>query len=246
MQPADAPGTHLALAVASAVALALVHLFAGQLRIGAGVARSRWLSLAGGVSVAYVFVHLLPEVRDAAGTIETYGGSAAFAAHYGYLIALLGFVTFYGLEQLVGRARADERRGESAAGAGLFWLHTGSFAVYNGIVGFLLLDRELGGLGVYGLAMALHFLVTDEGLRRHHGETYDRRARWWLSAAVLAGFVAGYATDGAPVLIAVFVPFLAGGVILNTIKEELPSDRESRFWAFAAGATGYAALLLFV
>jgi len=30
------------------------------------------------------------------------------------------------------------------------------------------------------------------------------------------------------------------------IKEELPSDRESRFWAFAGGAAGYAALLLFV
>jgi len=46
--------------------------------------------------------------------------------------------------------------------------------------------------------------------------------------------------------VAVFVPFLAGGISRNVIKEELPPDRESRFWAFAIGAAGYAALLLFV
>ncbi|ELY68738.1 hypothetical protein C489_06543 [Natrinema versiforme JCM 10478] len=94
--------------------------------------------------------------------------------------------------------------------------------------------------------MALHFLVTDDGLRTHHGATYHRRGRWVLSAAVLAGFGGGYVLADAELLLAVFVPFLSGGIILNAIKDELPSDRESRFWAFAGGAASYAALLLFV
>jgi hypothetical protein len=38
--------------------------------------------------------------------------------------------------------------------------------------------------------------------------------------------------------------FLAGGVVLNVLKEELPEERESRFWAFALGAASYTALLL--
>ncbi|WP_348249527.1 hypothetical protein [Leptolyngbya sp. GB1-A1] len=38
--------------------------------------------------------------------------------------------------------------------------------------------------------------------------------------------------------------FLAGGVVLNGLKEELPEERESRFWAFAMNAIGYAAPLL--
>jgi hypothetical protein len=33
-------------------------------------------------------------------------------------------------------------------------------------------------------------------------------------------------------------------VILNVLKEEVPSERQSRFWAFALGMAGYAALLL--
>ena len=44
--------------------LAVVHLFAAHLRFLRGVPRSRWLSIAGGVSVAYVFVHLLPELAE--------------------------------------------------------------------------------------------------------------------------------------------------------------------------------------
>lgn len=51
---------------------------------------------------------------------------------------------------------------------------------------------------------------------------------------------------GTEIFLAVFVPFLSGGIILNVIREELPSDRESRFWAFAAGTAGYATLLLFI
>ena len=38
--------------------------------------------------------------------------------------------------------------------------------------------------------------------------------------------------------------FPAGGVVLNVLKEELPENRESRFWASAAGTAGYTALLL--
>ena len=38
--------------------------------------------------------------------------------------------------------------------------------------------------------------------------------------------------------------FLAGHVVLNVLKEELPEDRESKFSAFALGSGAYAALLL--
>ncbi|MER3494566.1 MAG: hypothetical protein C4323_21315 [Mastigocladus sp. ERB_26_2] len=45
-----------------AIALALVHIFSGKLRFLEVTPRSIWLSLADGVSVAYVFVHILPEL----------------------------------------------------------------------------------------------------------------------------------------------------------------------------------------
>ncbi|WP_180381094.1 MULTISPECIES: hypothetical protein [Fischerella] len=45
-------------------------------------------------------------------------------------------------------------------------------------------------------------------------------------------------------MIALLFTFLAGGVILNILKEELPEERKSRFWAFALGAGIYTVLLL--
>lgn len=54
---ADLPGLVAAVAV-----LVVIHLFAGKLRFLNGVPRSRWLSIAAGVSIAYVFVRLLPEL----------------------------------------------------------------------------------------------------------------------------------------------------------------------------------------
>ena len=110
-----------------------------------------------------------------------------------------------------------------------------------------LLHRESGGarsLAFFALAMALHFVVNDFGLLEHHKRRYRAVGRWVISVAVLAGFAIGLFTTVHRAMIAVLVAFLAGGVILNVMKEELPRERESRFSAFQAGAAAYSVLLL--
>ena len=63
-------------ALVAAIALACVHVLGGKLRCLAGVPRSRLLSAFGGVSVAYVFVHVLPELAEGQDAIEeVVGGS---------------------------------------------------------------------------------------------------------------------------------------------------------------------------
>jgi hypothetical protein len=42
----------------------IVHLIAGRLRFLEGIPRSRWLSMAGGVSVAYLFIHVFPDLQE--------------------------------------------------------------------------------------------------------------------------------------------------------------------------------------
>ena len=237
------------LAPLLALGLAVVHLFAGRLWFLDGVPRSRGLSFAGGVSVAYVFVHLFPEIQEAGAAIHEseLGPLALFTEHHVYLVALTGFVVFYGLERLA--QGAGGRREDSDPNPDVFWLHIGSFGAYNALVGYLLLHREEAGLTsllLFFVAMALHFVVNDHGLREHHGVLYRRRGRWVLAAAVLLGTVVGLAVAVPEGILAVLFAFLAGGVVLNVIKEELPEERESRFPAFAVGTAGYAALLLIV
>ena len=73
---------------------------------------------------------------------------------------------------------------------------------------------------------------------------YHDIGRWILSIAVLSGWLIGATTRIHRAALAVFFSFLAGGVLLNVLKEELPRERESAFWAFALGAVAYTALLL--
>ena len=97
-----------------------------------GIPRSRWLSIAGGVSVAYIFVHLLPELNAGQEAIRrAIGDGLAFLEHHVYLIALLGLAIFYGMERVAAESR--KRMGEAGKGdstsTAAFWLHIASFAV---------------------------------------------------------------------------------------------------------------------
>ena len=160
-----------------------------------------------------------------------------------------GLLPFYGLERVAklsrGRRRLTGKVG--ATGPGVFWLHVGSFGLYNALIGYLMLHREEPGLGslvLFAFTMGVHFVVNDFGLREDHKDAYERAGRWVLAAAILAGWAVGLLFEVSEAALAVLFAFLAGGVVMNVLKEELPEERESRFWAFAVGPALYAAVLL--
>ncbi|AFZ67985.1 hypothetical protein [Deinococcus peraridilitoris] len=234
----------------SLVLLVSTHLFAGRLRFLSGTPRSHWLSLAGGISVGYVFMQLLPELSESQEVLqERAGPSLAYLEHHAYLVALVGLVVFYGLDRL---ARASRQR-QRQQGAGdhthpeAFWPHILSFAVYNALIGYLLLHREQDSprsLLTFAVALALHFVVNDYGLREDHKHQYDRVGRWLVSAAIVLGWLVGVRVELPETTVAVLLSFLSGGILINVFKEELPSERESRFWPFLLGGLLYSALLL--
>lgn len=236
---------------AVALAFAAVHVVGWRLRFIDVTPRSVWLSAAGGVSVAYVFVHLMPELAQGQAALVRHGGPAlAFLEHHAYLLSLLGLTVFHGLERLAVRSKRRHRGaggGGSQTGPAGFAVHIGAFALYNLMVGYLLHDRARNpesALPLYGVAMGLHFLVNDYGLRQHHRDRYLHAGRWLLAAAVLCGWLLGWQVRVGDAAVHVVLALLAGAVVLNVLKEELPEGRESRFGAFAAGALGYAALLV--
>jgi len=245
----------------AAAILAVVHVVTPSLKFLEGTPRSLWLSLAGGVSVSYVFVHFLPELAAGQEKVSEAASGIGLAERHVYLISLAGLLVFYGLDRLAKTSRS-QRRGEpvrsgrdsevsaeESTSPQVFWIHMSSFSVYNALVGYLLLHREVmtpGALAFFTVAMALHLIVTDYGLNEDHKTPYQHVGRWVLVAAVFAGWALGAATEISEAAIAALTAFLGGGVVLNVLKEEVPSERRSRFWAFALGAVGYAMLLLTV
>lgn len=237
------------LSLLAAFGLALIHVFSGALRFLDRLPRSRWLSFAGGVAVTLVFLEIIPELGDSQETVaQALGKVFGFAENHIYLIALLSLTIFYGVQRVVKRSR--QRNRESAqqdhTGEGAFWLNIGVFTAKNVVVGYLLLreERTLLGLLLFFAAIALEFTVSDRGLHEDHKGNYDGLGRWILAAAVLLGWGIGYITEIPELGLAILSAFLAGFIILNVLKEELPEERQSSFSAFALGVVVYAALLL--
>lgn len=232
---------------AVALTFALVHLSASKLSFLTGSPRRRWLSLAGGVSVAYVFLHLLPELSVHQAAL---GENLLFVERHVYILALAGLGIFYGLE----RAALTSRDEQTEAGEGdqtsksVFWLHVISFSVYNMIISYLLAHRENHGTASLvwdALALALHFFVIDYGLHDHHKTRYRNIGRFVLATSVLIGWLLSVTITVTEIYVTQLFAFLAGSIILNALKEELPEERKSSFWAFALGLVGYALLILY-
>ncbi|WP_276498075.1 hypothetical protein [Pontibacter litorisediminis] len=230
--------------------LAVIHFFGTRLRFLGGVPRSVWLSAAGGVSVAYVFLLLFPELSEGQEHVEQLNWAEAFLSHHVYLMALIGLAVFYGLERVVVEEKHKQKKEalkEEPHQQGVFWLHIGSFAIYNALIGYILFQREEGALQnllLFSIAMALHFIVNDFGLQEHHHDSYRRIGRWVLVVALVVGWGVGYVVELPEALVVLVMAFVGGGVIMNVLKEELPEERESRYWAFTLGAGLYATLLL--
>jgi hypothetical protein len=93
--------------------------------------------------------------------------------------------------------------------------------------------------------MSVHFLIVDHSLSEEHGEKYERTGRWVLAACVLVGWLIGALTSVSDVVFARLFAVLAGGVVITSLRGELPDERKGRFWAFCVGAIVFAVILLF-
>jgi hypothetical protein len=247
MEPAHA-------SLVAAIVLALVY----ALRGGAGAgerteqfwSRRRSISAAAGVSVAYVFVDVLPELAvHNRSIVEAAGASEPlFAERRVYILALASFVVLYGVEHIVLAARGRRAEGvvEGTRDA-IYWLHLGGFAAYSALIGYLLVERAERGLAalvVYTLAMAVHFLIVNHALAEQHGGAYRRGGHGWLAASVVAGWVVGAMLPLSEVTLARLFAVLAGGIVITSLRSELPDERHGRFWPFVLGAVLFAGLLL--
>ena len=233
-----------------AACLGLVHVFASRTQWVRRIPQRWWVSIAGGVSIAYIFLDILPELSHAQTEVDHSSVPlVAYLENHVYILALAGLAIFYGLEKLALRSRSHQQKtsGNDCTHPGIFWLHMGSFALYNGILGFLLWEAEGHGLVACLLlffTLTLHFLVNDIGLQKHHKQAYDRLGRWLLATAILLGWILGHSIHETGAAVAAIWALVAGGIILNVLKEELPEEQDSHFGMFVVGAVSYSALLL--
>lgn len=217
--------------------LAFVHYFANQAQIVGLIWHRHFLSFAAGISFAYIFIDLLPTLETIEPILkQTFGSFIPYLDHHAYLMALFGVLFFYGLHASSGTS--SDRN---------FWLAFSGSALFNFFVGLSLADSsnpDIQPLSFYTIALAMHYFVNDHNMGVEDPRLYQTRARWGLISALFLGFCIGKITHLPNSVEALVVSFLAGGVLLNVMRYELPKREKVGFVFFLLGSLLYSALLL--
>lgn len=218
------------------VALAAVPLVAGGVR-GLGVRwHSRAMSAAGGVAVAYVFIELLPKLAE--GQTKVTGiGLLPYLERHVYLFALVGLVAAFANQ------RFALTHGTDRALLAIVTPSGGGLLVGYAVIGDYPAIRPLA---LFTIAMGVHYLIVDHGVASRYPDAYRRVGRYVVAAAVLLGGAAAAVVALDEAVLALVVALLAGGLLLETFRHELPEADAVNFAVFAAAAAAYSALLLVI
>jgi len=204
-------------------------------------------SFAGGVAVAYVFLQMLPGLVEYNKPIGQYlldnQWLTPFTELMIYIVALFGFFIYYGFELW-----AERYRDKAHTDSPIYGLHLAMFCLYNFLITYTMSLRAQSSMMatvLFTFAMALHFLLTDRKFSRLYHARFDHLGRFLLVCALLAGWVYSVLFDPVNVLIAAFMTaFLAGSVLLNVFREELPVSGLASYGWFSCGALLVTVILL--
>jgi hypothetical protein len=257
--PVTVGGTpSIGVTLAFALIIAGVHLFAPRIRALPVVPRHAATSFGGGIATAYVFLYLLPRLAEGNKAVSAALGERGISIPLGdlvvFLVALLGFFTFYALERLTlrseedGQGREDNLYSRAEAGRWVFALQLGFFAGYSALITYTLPTKLGSGLIpglLFAVAMAMHLVGTDQVLQERFRATLTVRFRTVLAAGALSGWVVGVVAGfNSEVLVNLLAALLSGAILFNVVNDELPPDRHSSFGWFSAGLVLYAVLLV--
>ncbi len=234
------------------IVLMSVYLFAGRFELRHGRHYRNWISFSAGVSIAYVIMHLLPEFALFQAKLPQYDVPAYLDVILDfrvYLMSLFGLLVYAGLERLVHYYYVDRDEDEVhiKLRRRLIRFHVFGYFLYNILIGYMVVyTSESGFLAsfLFMVAMGLHFFVITHGLHASYKEHYNRPLQWILVGGILIGWIAGTTMDVPKNIKIILFSFLAGGIIVNTIREEMPSGKENRYWPFFVGAVSYTILLI--
>ena len=226
------------LSLFSLLIFVCVHMWAQKTQEFSKTLQSRLLSIGGGVAIAYVFIDLLPGLSESDVVVKkALSGVFPYFERHVYVMALAGFLLFF----VVDRSEVFVQK------QGAFWLSLASYGLFNFFVGYAVADKnnpEIQPLFLFTFAIALHYFTNDYALSKEHGDQYKRIGKWLLIICLFLGWLIGLWTKLPATAVALISAFIAGGVIMNVTRHELPEENPNSSRSFLLAAAFYTIILL--
>jgi hypothetical protein len=215
------------------------------------------LSLFGGVTAAYVFLDLLPNLEQAGVYLQEVFGANFLVIVYEdaiFLVVFVGFLVFFVLEHFAQSSRVknqaltQQQYGQTVADRRVFIVHFINYAFMNLVLSYLLLFEFEAGLlaGVlFVFAIALHLFITNDSMVEHYKHYQVKVGRYIAALLPLAGWAASVMFPEHLGEVYILLAFISGTILYTSIKNEIPSAaRKQSLALFLVGAVFYTVLLI--
>ncbi len=225
------------------LALVAVHMSAFHIHRVSPTFQARLLSAAGGVSIAYIFIDLLPKFCDGASKVNQALQSVfPYLERHVYLMGLAGLIFAYTVQKAAANPTQDPSLQKRK-----FWGQVGAYALFNAMIGYSLAnknDPDIQPIILFTIAVGLHYYINDYNLRESNPNLYEAQGRFTISLGLLAGWALGLFWQVPEAALALVLAFLSGGIMMNVFRHEIPADNPSNYSSFVMGAFVYTCILL--
>jgi hypothetical protein len=232
--------------------LALTHIASSRVRLLHAFESRGWLSFGAGVSVAYVFLHVFPEIGIFQNQLTGHTGthqSVSFMNQPLYVAALGGLCILYLLDTIEAgfNNEATSVAQRHKYYIPLFSVRGALYFLYNIMIAYIITQRPGEGLiniTLIVIALMLHFFVINVSFHEVYEDLYDKYIRWSAAAGLFLGWSLGLIVDLPDLLIVTVFSLIGGMITYVSLKSELPQTQHKAPLHFIAGASIYALIVL--
>jgi len=205
-----------------------------------------WLSVSTGTALAYVFAYLLPKLASIQSTLsEVARPTQAFLRNHAYLLALAGLLTYFAIISAIESPSSPESK--KPAPPHIVVLLLVGYGFYSLQLGYLAADLPNPDFASYALVavvLGLHLMGINHQLHRTYPHEYQTYLRYGYVVALVIGWAGGIATTAFESTVMYSSTFVAGGIIITAIKEEIAEHGEKRRATFIIAALMAVAVIL--
>ena len=227
--------------------LIICHLISHYITNKKYINTKKLTSFASGAALAYVFLHMLPELVEgnaAIGAVLQHTVTLTPLVDLAiFIIALIGFNFYFGLEIIAQKTHSNAPKVIT-----VYRLHLLMYGIYNFLITYTMPLRVQTGVvyaGIFSIVMGLHFILTDRHFNLHFSRQFNHGGRFFLLAALLLGWGVTAMTNPINVfIVSLMIAFLSGSILYNVFHRELPNGKDSSFISFTLGIVIIGALLL--
>ena len=232
--------------------LALVHILCGKDNWWRVFEAHGWVSFSAGASVAYVFIHVFPEIsilQQQLSGIPTHEYNGHFFNQPLYITALAGICLPYLLDTLELSYIERDKKCHTHVHQGIFGIRKFLYILYNMMLAYMIVHRHNDGvltMKIIVMVLSMHFIVINASFKEIYPELFKKYIRWFaILGLVLGGVLAR--TVKMPDFIVAYLFALIGGIITYTaLKQELPKTNHRAPFHFLAGVVSVTLLILSV